>query len=399
MHHLSSENTIAYKSGGLRHSKFFLPSLLLIMSVYPPLSTDMYLPSLPDIVQTFGTTEAMVNLTLVLFFVCFAFSTLIWGPVSDKFGRRPSLIAGISLYSIASAGCIWSSSINQMIFWRILQALGAGGPVTISIAIVQDTYAGDTKRKLLSTLSALMMIAPVVAPTIGAALLMVSQWRMVFVLLLFLGLFSLVGCFFIEESIPQKSDKSVFRAFGSLIYILRDDFLRKALTAFSLPALYALGFVGGSAIIFMTDFGVSSTFFSICFAINAVFAILGATIYVPLLRWFSNQKLIVFSFLAISISGILILCFGQISPVIFIACVLPGTMLSALLKPLSVELMMDAGGPNSGAVSSMINFFFTIIGSVGMQILALGWDSRVFVYGVMAVATGLLCLLVWARVK
>ena len=145
MHHLSSESTIPFKSGGLRRSKFFLPFLLLIMSAYPPLSTDMYLPSFPDLVQAFDTSEAMVNLTLVLFFVCFAFATLIWGPVSDKYGRRPSLIAGISLYSLASAGCIWSSSINQIIVWRILQALGAGAPVTISIAIVQDTYSAKPK--------------------------------------------------------------------------------------------------------------------------------------------------------------------------------------------------------------------------------------------------------------
>jgi DHA1 family bicyclomycin/chloramphenicol resistance-like MFS transporter len=379
------------------YSNFFLPLLLVIMGAYPPLSTDMYLPSLPDIARTFNTSEAMVNLTLVLFFVFFAFSTLIWGPISDKFGRKSSLIAGIGLFSLTSSGCVLSNSINQLIFWRVLQALGAGAPVTISIAIVQDTYTGNTKKKILSILTALMMAAPVAAPTIGAIILAFAQWRTVFVVLLALGLVSLAGCFFITETIPEKNNVSVFHAFGSLFHVLKDPFLAKALAAFSLPALYALGFVGGSTLIFMTEFGVSSAFFSICFATNAMFAILGAALYVPLLRWFSNEKMILLAFLSISVSGGLIVCFGGTSAVVFLICVIPGTLMTALLRPLSVDLMMNAGGPKSGALAAMINFFFAIIGSIGMQILAMEWESRVTIYGIIAVITGMVCLLVWTK--
>ena len=397
MQQVNPGSVVLHQTRPAWYSKIFLPLLLVIMGAYPPLSTDMYLPSLPDIAKTFNTSGAMVNLTLVLFFVFFAFSTLIWGPISDKFGRKPSLIAGIGLFSLASAGCVCSATIHQLIFWRVLQALGAGSPVTISIAIVQDTYTGTTKKKILSTLTALMMVAPVVAPTLGATILAFAQWRAVFVVLLVLGVISLAGCFFISETIPEKNDASVFQAFGSLFQILKDPFLRKSLAAFSLPALYVLGFVGGSALIFMTEFGVSSTFFSVCFASNAVFAILGAVIYVPLLRWLSNEKIIRLAFLSISGSGILILCFGGSSAIVFLLCVIPATFLTALLRPLSVDLMMNAGGPRSGAIAAMINFFFTIIGSIGMQVLAMGWESRVTAYGVMAVVTGMACLLAWTQ--
>ncbi len=399
MQHLNPGSSVLQNTSTTWYSKIFLPVLLVIMGAYPPLSTDMYLPALPDIARSFNTSEAMVNLTLVLFFVFFAFSTLIWGPVSDKFGRRPALIAGVGLFSLASAGCVWSDSIRQLIFWRTLQALGAGAPVTISIAIVQDTYTGTAKKKILATLTALMMIAPVAAPTLGAVIITFAQWRMVFVILLLLGLVSLAGCFVISETIPEKSEASALQAFGSLFLVLNDPVFRKSLAAFSLPALYALGFVGGSALIFMTEFGVSSSYFSICFATNAMFAILGAAIYVPLLRWISNEKMILLSFLSISVSGCLILCFGSISALVFLICVLPGTTLTALLRPLSVDLMMDSGGPKSGAIASMINFFFTIIGSIGMQILAIDWDSRVKIYGIMAIMTGAACLLIWAGKK
>lgn len=381
--------------GQAQRSGLFLPLLLLIMSAYPPLSTDMYLPSFPEIVDTFDTTESTVNLTLVLFFVFFAFATLIWGPISDKFGRKPSLIAGIALYTVASAGCIWSGSVHQMITWRVLQALGAGAPVTISIAIVQDTYAGKIKKKILATLTALMMIAPVIAPTMGSTVLLFAPWRTIFGLLCLLGMVSLVGCLFIRESIQEKKDQTVIRAFGNLFGVLKNAFFRSALVVFSLPGIYALGFVGGSAVIFMSEFGCSRATFSLFFAINAVFAIVGAWLYIPAVKWFRINSITTASFIAMAASGILIVCFGRTSAVVFLLCVLPGTLMSALLRPLSVDLMMDTGGSASGAASSMINFFYTLFGSMGMQLVALDWHSRTMFYGIMAFVVGAACALMW----
>ena len=399
MQHLNTDSSVLLRASATWYSKVFLPVLLVILGAYPPLSTDMYLPSLPDITSAFNTTEATVNLTLVLFFIFFAFATLIWGPISDKFGRKPSLIAGVTLFSLASAGCIWSGTITQLIIWRVLQALGAGAPVTISIAIVQDTYSGLAKKKMLATLSALMMVAPVIAPTLGAAILAFGQWRVVFMLLLGLGLISLAGCLFLEETRQEKADISIFQAFGSLFEVLKSPFFQRALAAFSLPALFALGFVGGSALIFMNEFGVSSTQFSIFFATNAVFAILGSAIYVPLLRWFTNEKMIKISFMFMLLSGCLIICFGRANALMFLLCVIPGTAMTAILKPISMDVMMDFDPSKAGAISSMVNFFFTMIGSLGMQILAVNWHSRALAYGIMAILTSITCLLVWKSVE
>ena len=378
-----------------RAESFLLPLLLLIMGAYPPLTTDMYLPALGRIATEFDAPESTVNLTLVLFFIVFAVSTLAWGPISDKFGRKRPLIAGIALFGLASGGCIFAASIEQMIVWRVLQALGAGAPVTISIAIVQDTYAGEAKRKILATLTALMMIAPVVAPTLGSAILMVSGWRWIFGGLLILGLGSLVGCLFIRESIPRKSIHSIPRVFLGLFSVLKDPFFRKALVLFSLPALYALGFVGGSALIFMSEFGVSSGVFSLMFAANAVFAIIGAVLYVPALRRLSVRRITMLSFLVMALSGVLIMTLGRSSALAFLLCVMPGTTAGAMLRPLSVDMMMDAGGRDSGAASSMINFFFTLVGSLGMQVIALDWGSRAVCYGVLAAGAGVCGLVAW----
>ena len=377
----------------------FLPLLLIAMSAYPPLATDMYLPALPTIVSTFNTTESTVNLTLVLFFLFFAFSTLVFGPISDKYGRKPALMVGVSLFTAASLGCVWASSVESLIVWRILQAVGAGGPVTISIAIVQDTYTGETKRKILAVVTGLMLVAPVLAPTLGSLVLMYGQWRIIFILLFLLGVFSLLGCLVIRESIPQKSDKTFFRAFGGLFSVMKKPVFRRTLAVFSLPAFYVLGFVGASAFIFMNEFGVSSNTFSLFFAANAVFAILGSGAYVPAAKRFRGNTICLVAFLCFILTGLLILTVGRSSALIFLLCVIPGSFMSGLLRPFSIGMMMDAGAPESGSASSMVNFFFIILGSVGIQILAQDWSSRALAFGAASLTVGVVCLLLWLRIR
>ncbi len=378
-----------------RRPGLFLPLLLLVMGAYPPLSTDMYLPALPEIAASFNTTDSTVTLTLVLFFVFFAFSTLIWGPVSDKFGRKPALFAGIGLYTLASAGCAWAPSIHQMVFWRVLQALGAGAPVTVSIAIVQDTYQGQTRKNILAILGALMMVAPVVGPAVGSTVLVFSGWRTIFGLLFLLGLFSLAGCCIIDETASRGRNRTVMQAFIGLFTVLKFPFFRRALMVFSLPAVYVLGFVGGSAIIFMSDFGQSRNAFSVYFAVNAAFAIIGSALYIPASRWFRMKTTATVAFLVIAVSGVLIIFWGRTGPVVFLLCVIPGTLTTSLLRPLSMDLMMDAGGSDSGAASALINFVGTIVGSLGIQLLAMAWGSRILFYGMLATALGIGCLVMW----
>jgi MFS transporter, DHA1 family, multidrug resistance protein len=393
-----SQALMAVEPGQKRQTSAILPLLLLVMASYPPLSTDMYLSSLPNLVTEFGTTESKANLTLVLFFGFFAFSTLFWGPISDKIGRKPSLVVGIVVFTLASAGCAMATSIDQLITARILQAIGAGAPVTASLAIVQDVYTGAQKGKILAVLAALMMVVPVVAPTAGAAVLMVAGWRMIFWILFVIGLASLGGCLFIQETLPEKSDKTVLQAFGGLFVVLKNVFFRRALLVFSAPAIYALAFVGGSALILMGEFGQSSSTFSVLFAINAGFSVIGPLLYVPMAKWLNTNTLVTVSFLLIALSGVLIITVGHASAIIFLLCILPGTFAASLMRPLSFEMMMNAV-TDSGAASAMINFAATIAGSMGMLMLSLQWESRALTFGLLAIILGGggVVLWFWAR--
>lgn len=377
----------------------FLPLLLLLMSVYPPLSTDMYLPALPQIAREFGTGDATMNLSLVLFFICFAVSTLFWGPVSDKYGRRRAAMAGVSLYTLGSLACALSQDAGMLIGSRMVQAFGAGAPVTVAIAIVQDVYAGEERKRILSLLSALMLVAPVTAPVLGSVVLSCASWRMVFWMLAGLGVISLLGLLrFTETHADLRSEESVVRAILGVFRVASNRTFTILLVVFSMLALYALGFVGGSSLIYMQEFQVSPRMFSLLFATNAVFAILGPLCYVPLSRRFSQRALVLTALSVVAASGVMITVFGQAGPLVFCLLVIPGTIASSLMRPLGVGMMLQMGGTQTGAVSALINFMFTLFGSIGMEIVSLNWQSRAHAYGIMALVMAVLCLAGWLYV-
>ena len=144
--------------------------LLTLMVALGPLSTDLYLPSLPSLTTFFDTTVSQVQATLSVFIAGFAVATMIYGPLSDRFGRRPCLIGGLAIFALGSIGCMASCSVEALIGWRFVQAVGGcAGPV-LSRAIVRDVYEREEAAKLLSYMASAMALAPAVAPMLGGVL-------------------------------------------------------------------------------------------------------------------------------------------------------------------------------------------------------------------------------------
>ncbi|MBP2302250.1 multidrug effflux MFS transporter [Azospirillum picis] len=157
--------------------------LLTALVAFGPLSTDLYLPSLPTLVRVFGTDVATVQLTLSVFLAGFAISQLVYGPMSDRFGRRPALLAGVVIYLAASAVCAMTSSIEALIAARFFQALGACcGPV-VARAVVRDVFGRERSATVLAYMSMAMALAPAVGPMLGGVLTEWFGWRANFVLL------------------------------------------------------------------------------------------------------------------------------------------------------------------------------------------------------------------------
>ena len=216
-----------------------------------PLSVDLYLPAMPSMVQYFSTNLSQVQLTLSSYLLGFAVFHLVCGPLSDCFGRKPILLAGMSLYVGMSAMCALSDTIEQLIICRFFQAMGACCAPTLCRAIVRDVYPPQESVKALAYVSSLMALAPVVAPTIGGLLVKYGDWRLTFWVLVGAGIFAiLLTLFCVPESLQEKQTihpKNILSNFITLLmnanymgYVLTAAFLYASIFAFMSGASFVL---------------------------------------------------------------------------------------------------------------------------------------------------------------
>jgi DHA1 family bicyclomycin/chloramphenicol resistance-like MFS transporter len=245
-----------------------------------PLSTDFYLPALPLIAQYFGVDEAGAQATLSAYLIGFAAAILVYGPLSDRFGRRPVLAGGIVIFTLASLGCALSQSIGALVACRFVQALGAcAGPV-ISRAMVRDLVGAQGAARVFSYLSAAVALAPAIAPIVGGFLTDAFGWRATFVALTIYGAGGLVAVFWILRETNETRDMTAanplswFRIYGSLIRH-REYFGYVLAATFGYSGIFC--FISGSSFVFINVLGVPPKYFGFCFGVFVIGYIIGAT--------------------------------------------------------------------------------------------------------------------------
>ena len=178
--------------------------LLCATNAISPFALDMYTPAVPSMPARFSTTAAMVNLTLIGFYLFFAIGMLVFGPVCDRTGRKPVLVGGTAAFAAGSALCAIAWSIEALIAFRVVQAAGAGAVCAVSTAIIKDCFKPEKRTQLLSILQVLMVMGPVIAPLLGGLILQFASWHMTFAVLAVIGaLCLLLACLF-KESLPAE---------------------------------------------------------------------------------------------------------------------------------------------------------------------------------------------------
>lgn len=183
-------------------------AMLVLASVIMPLSFDMYTPAIPGMPEYFGTDAATVNLTLVSYFVFFAVGVIVFGPLSDRTGRRPVLLMGSVAYALGSVACALAPTVHALIGARVVQALGGGALSSVCTAVTKDSFEAAYRERVLSVVQVLFVAGPTLAPLLGAAIVTIADWRVSFWVLAAVGaLFCvLAACF--RETLPEGCRKT-----------------------------------------------------------------------------------------------------------------------------------------------------------------------------------------------
>ncbi len=383
----------------MNFSKNRMLATLAFISAFPPLSTDLYLPALPQMVEIFGASPAKVNLTLSLFFIFFAVGILIWGPLSEKYGRKPILYCGLVIYTLASLLCSAARSCDQLILFRIFQAFGGGAATAVSTAMVKDLYSGAERARVLAVIMAMVIIAPVVAPILGSLLLIIASWRAVFLALTGFGILALLIVIPLEEPLAQLYQGSALRSVGRLFVVLKNPGFSMLLCVFSAAPMPLMAFIAGSSYVYIQGFGLSEQVFSLFFAANAVCAMLGPILYIRISKQFSPAAIISACFIVLAAGGVMVGLAGPSSPFIFALAMMPATMAVTAMRAPSAHLMLEQQQQDTGSASSLINFCGMLAGSLGMILVSGSTAHIIATISAMQVGVGSLGFLCWRLMK
>jgi MFS transporter, DHA1 family, multidrug resistance protein len=386
----------------LSPGSFPLTLLLALLTGLGPLSVDMYLASLPSIGRLLGAPAAQIQLTISFYLVGFACAQVVYGPLSDRHGRRPVLLSALGLYLFASLACALAFSIETLIAARLLQAVGASGAIVLARAVVRDMFEGSRIGREMSRMAAIMALAPLVAPLIGGVLETAFGWRSNFIALLGFGALGwLMIWFLLPETLRQRAPEPVSLASTLRSYrrfLANPSFVAHlGIVACCLSGLFA--WISSSAFIVQDIYGYSAMAFGITFAVSSAGYLLGTSVAARFVMHWGSGRVMGLGTVAMALSGlvmVLLLTFGPHRAEGVIAAVSLYVFGMGMSLPQAQAGALLPFPDRAGAASSLVGFssqtLSAVVGAVvGHTLGKTAWPLAIAVL----IAGGISVLLWW----
>lgn len=378
-----------------------MPNLILLalLGAFPPLSTDMYLPAIPTLQAQWGISYATANLSMVLFMAVFSVFLLIHGPLSDRFGRKPVLTGGLSLFILASIGCALSPSIGFLLAFRCLQAAGAAAGASLALALSKDLYAGALRQKILAYIGVIMALAPMLAPSIGGLVLKFASWRWIFIVQVVMALIGLYGVLRLKEPLTEFTRGGFLAVAGRYRLVLRNLPFTVLATGFALMSLPHFAFIGGSADLYINELGLSEQAFGIYFGANAIGFMVGSFVCTRLVGTYKPLNMLYVTFACLFVSTILMFILGGRTPLTLAIPMFCMALSVGFSRPISNSMILDQVDTDVGAASGVLTFEIFFVAALSMQLISLDWPRKPMVLGVLGLFGTLIPLLALLAVR
>ena len=369
--------------------------LTIFASVWTTLAwigMDMYLPALPILHETFPASDVIINLTLLTYSIAMPVGNLIGGPISDKTGRKAPMLVGALLYLVATLACGFAPGIWFLIVVRVFAGLGAGIIGSVVMAVVKDELEGNALDTAFTWTQSLTIIGPIAGPFLGSLMINLVGWRGIFFLIAILVAIMTIPLLVMAESLPQgkRADVGLVQSLGLLVKVAKDGpftlfLLVVCTTSFSFGCFLTL-----SSYIFIDFFGLSNMGFSVYYGIIMAFSFVAPFIYLFQYRR-TSMTAVVFTFLgALTLSGILILAVGKVSPFLFFVAVIPFVIAEGMARPAAYTVLLRRAEDNAGAASSLIGFATGVMASAATPLVSLSaWKDHVVACGWPVLAVSL----------
>jgi MFS transporter, DHA1 family, multidrug resistance protein len=371
-----------------------------------PLTIDMYLPAFPRIGDELHASDSAVQLTLTGMLLGLAVGQLIIGPLSDAWGRRRPLIAGICTHAVASLLCAVAPTIAVLAAVRVVQGLAGAAISVVAMAIVRDLFAGVAVARIMSRLMLVIGLAPIIAPTIGGLVLGFTTWRGIFVVLAVAAVLLVAVAFFgLRETLPvsRRRPATLRASLASYRTLLRDHvFVALAFMGGSMMAAM-FAYVSGASFVLQDGFGLDARTFGIVFGVNAAGLTLTAQLNPVLLRWFTVRQVLSGAIVGAMASSAVLLVVGLTGVGGLFAVLVPMGLLvstAGLALPNTPALALTRHGEAAGTAAAVLGCVQFGVGAVVAPLVgAFGSTTAAPMGAVMLAVTGLAAVLMFGVVR
>lgn len=360
-----------------KRKEFLVVLTLGLLTAIGPFSIDMYLPAFPSLAKSFNSNIETIQLSLTSFFIGISIGQLIYGPFTDRFGRKGPLILGMSVYMLTSLGCLLVHSAEQLILLRFLQAFGACAGMVVSRAMVRDIFPLTESAKVFSMLMLVMGIAPIIAPTVGGFMLKLAGWQSIFITMaaISLGVFIMVMVFLPESKPADKSIQlKLIPILQEYLIVLKNPVFLKFCVLGSLMSAGLFSYISGSPFLAMDVYHITPENYGILFGLNALGIIGGSQLNRLLLRWFEGVKIIKTASIAMITFGLLLIIAVSLSIHYVVVLVILFFFVGCygFINPNASALALSPFIKNAGFASALIGamqMFFGVMASATISAL------------------------------
>lgn len=349
--------------------------ILGLLSAIGPFAIDMYLPALPQIGASLQAQVGAVQASLTAFFVALGLGQLLYGPVSDMVGRKPPLYFGLSVFALSSVGCAMAQSIDTLVALRFVQGLGAAACMAVPRAVVRDLHTGHAAARMMSLLMLVFSVSPILAPLAGSLVIAVSSWRGVFWAVTVAAVLGLAAVWRgVEETRGPEArlDSSLGGALRAYAVLLRDwHYLGLVFIGGCAMAGFFV-YLAGSPFVLIEHYGLTSTQYSIAFALNAIAFIGASQLTGRLGRRFGLVPMVKVSATASGAVMVLLLAyflFGGERLEVLIGLYFIASALMGLVIPTTSVLALEEHGAIAGTASALLGTLQMLAGAVAMQVV------------------------------
>ncbi len=367
-------------------SRLWLTIFLGVMTAIAPLSTDMYLPALPEVQADFGVSTSLVQLTLTMTTLGMALGQILSGPLSDLVGRRRPLFVGMLVFIGATLGCVLAEDIYLFLFFRFCAGFAGASGIVIARAIARDVCEGAELTRFFAVLMMVNGFAPIIAPVIGGQILLFASWRATFVLLTLVGVFLAGAALIYQETLPQEArSANMTDSLKIFPMLLRDRYFlgHCLLQCFVFGAFFS--YLSGSSFVFQNVYAVSPQVYSMIFSVIGAGLLLAGVLPVRLAGRVPDVVMLKYAVLVPLFGSILLLAgFCLSAPLAVILVVLFLTIVPlSVMGAASFSLALSRQGKNAGSASALIGCFSMLLGACMMPVVGIAGDHTALPMGIV----------------